>query len=284
MKSEKRYAEAAKDEISLLRAIQLNDERCDFIVQLLDDFSITGPNGTHTCLVFEVLGESLLQLLLKENQGAGLAIPTVKKFSKQILLGLDWLHRRCKIIHTDLKPENVLLHQTEPVPSVKIVDLGNGCWCNKHFTNDIQTRQYRSPEVILEYGYSTSADIWSFACVVFEMLTGDVLFQPKGGKNFCLEEDHLAQMIELIGDFPPSLTRNGRLSGEFFNPKGELRGIPKRNLRVWRLKQVLVEKYHFAKEEAAEITQFLLPALEFDPTLRTTAAHALKSKWLSDVS
>jgi serine/threonine-protein kinase SRPK3 len=44
---------------------------------------------------------------------------------------------------------------------VKIADLGNACWVDKHFTNDIQTRQYRSPEVILEAKYDISTDIWS---------------------------------------------------------------------------------------------------------------------------
>ena len=64
---------------------------------------------------------------------------------------------------------------------VKIVDLGNACWTTKHFTNDIQTRQYRSPEVILGQSYDTSADMWSFACIIFELLTGDLLFDPHAG-------------------------------------------------------------------------------------------------------
>ena len=50
--------------------------------------------------------------------------------------------------------------------SVKIADLGNACWTNQHFTNDIQTRQYRSPEVILGGKWGASTDIWSMACMV----------------------------------------------------------------------------------------------------------------------
>ncbi|CAH0514348.1 unnamed protein product [Peronospora belbahrii] len=57
--------------------------------------------------------------------------------------------------------------------NAKICDLGNACWTTKHFTNDIQTRQYRCPEVILGKPYDTSADIWSMACFVFELPTGD---------------------------------------------------------------------------------------------------------------
>lgn len=50
--------------------------------------------------------------------------------------------------------------------SVKIADLGNACWVGHHFTNDIQTRQYRSPEVILGSKWGASTDVWSMACMV----------------------------------------------------------------------------------------------------------------------
>lgn len=52
------------------------------------------------------------------------------------------------------------------VISVKIADLGNACWTSHHFTNDIQTRQYRSPEVILASKWGASTDIWSMAALV----------------------------------------------------------------------------------------------------------------------
>ncbi len=70
----------------------------------------------------------------------------------------------------------------------KIVDLGNACWTYKQFTSDIQTRQYRCPEVLLGSKYSTSADMWSFACIVFELATGDVLFDPRSGEDFDRDE------------------------------------------------------------------------------------------------
>lgn len=70
----------------------------------------------------------------------------------------------------------------------KLVDFGNACWTYKQFTTDIQTRQYRCPEVILGSKYSTSADLWSFACIFFELATGDVLFDPHSGDNFDRDE------------------------------------------------------------------------------------------------
>ena len=113
-------------------------------------------------------------------------LPVVKSVVKQILQGLDFLHRRCHVIHTDLKPENVLLvlpKGADPLKTaeeeeerriftrVKIADLGNACWVDQHFTNDIQTRQYRAPEVIVGAGYGPSCDIWSLGnrLVVFDI-------------------------------------------------------------------------------------------------------------------
>lgn len=59
-------------------------------------------------MVFEVLGQNLLCLIKEYNHG-GIPLPTVKAISKEVLEGLDYLHSKCGIIHTDLKPENVLL-------------------------------------------------------------------------------------------------------------------------------------------------------------------------------
>jgi serine/threonine protein kinase len=84
---------------------------------------------------------------------------------------------------------------------VKIADLGNACWTFHHFTEDIQTRQYRLIEVILGAGYSTSADIWSLACMAFELATVDYLIELHSGDNNSRDEDHIAHIIELLGQY-----------------------------------------------------------------------------------
>jgi hypothetical protein len=149
---------------------------------------------------------------------------------------------------------------------VKIADLGNACWVHKHFTNDIQTRQYRSPEVILGSKYDTSTDIWSLGCMIFELLTGEFLFDPKSGQKYSKDDDHLAQMIELLGQFPKHMTTVGKYSSEFFNRKGQLRHIHK--LRFWKLQDVLYEKYQFSKKEAEEMAEFILGLVEIVPNRR----------------
>ncbi|KAL0968026.1 hypothetical protein UPYG_G00261300 [Umbra pygmaea] len=100
---------------------------------------------------------------------------------------------------------------------VKIADLGNACWVHKHFTEDIQTRQYRSIEVLIGAGYSTPADIWSTACMAFELATGDYLFEPHSGEDYSRDEDHIAHIIELLGVIPRHFALSGKYSREFFN-------------------------------------------------------------------
>eukprot|EP00771_Trimastix_marina_P003010 gnl/Trimastix_PCT/4193.p1 GENE.gnl/Trimastix_PCT/4193~~gnl/Trimastix_PCT/4193.p1 ORF type:complete len:528 (-),score=166.61 gnl/Trimastix_PCT/4193:463-2046(-) len=162
---------------------------------------------------------------------------------------------------------------------VKIVDFGNACWVHRQFTQNIQTRQYRSPEVIIGSGYTTSADIWSFACIVFELVTGDLLFDPHSGEGYDRDEDHLALCIELIGRMPKKIALSGKWSREFFNRKGELRHI--RDLKFWGIENVLQEKYKSTPEQAAMLSSFITPMLKFDPMKRPTAAELLQHPWLT---
>ncbi|XP_022059240.1 SRSF protein kinase 1a isoform X1 [Acanthochromis polyacanthus] len=537
VKSAEHYTETAVDEIKLLRSVRNsdpNDPNREMVVQLLDDFKISGVNGTHVCMVFEVLGHHLLKWIIKSNY-QGLPLPCVKSIIRQVLQGLDYLHTKCQIIHTDIKPENILMsvdepyvrklaaeatewqragapppsgsaistapapkqtvkmsknkkkklkkkqkrqaellekcildleemekttepreeddeddepqspkgracaplrqvslqelgneeteessvnadllrvgpeglsevncnghveveqtqsqwrdedqhngnaestekcttaeeqHKESPVHSmcngvdstafneldsetegrgahssgvaerclpagleegeleqsilqgegedeadcpygtqeslrndkltagsllvnpleplnsdkikVKIADLGNACWVHKHFTEDIQTRQYRSLEVLIGAGYSTPADIWSTACMAFELATGDYLFEPHSGEDYSRDEDHLALMIELLGKIPRHYALSGKYSQEYFTKRGDLKHITK--LKPWGLLEVLIDKYEWPREEAECFTDFLLPMLELIPEKRATAAECLRHPWLA---
>jgi serine/threonine-protein kinase SRPK3 len=111
VRSAAHYTETAIDEIKLLnKIVQAKPDHPGrkHVVSLLDSFEHKGPNGTHVCMVFEVLGENLLGLIKRWNH-RGIPMALVKQITKQVLLGLDYLHRECGIIHTDLKPENVLI-------------------------------------------------------------------------------------------------------------------------------------------------------------------------------
>lgn len=166
--------------------------------------------------------------------------------------------------------------------TVKIADLGNACWFDHHFTEDIQTRQYRCPEVIIGAKWGPSADLWSVACVVFELLTGgDYLFDPASGSRYSKDDDHIAQIMELLGDFPKKAAFAGKYSHEFFNRQGELRHINK--LRYWPLRSVLREKYILPPDQADLISSFLLPMLRLEPERRAKAGELTHHAWFDGI-
>ncbi|CAN0283939.1 unnamed protein product, partial [Ectocarpus sp. 12 AP-2014] len=122
-KSADHYTEAARDEIDLLQTVRANAQTLTELasndptgeldpdcrtVQLMDCFDHVGPHGRHVCMVFEMLGCNLLSVIKRYNYH-GIPIRIVKSMARQMCQGLDFLHRVCNIIHTDLKPENVLL-------------------------------------------------------------------------------------------------------------------------------------------------------------------------------
>lgn len=313
-KSDPSYTDAALDEISILDVISAEREPETPVVEFVDAFEHEGPHGHHVCMVFEVLSKSLLSLI-KHVDYKGIAVPLLKIISRQVLTGLDFVHTNCGLIHTDIKPENILftlsrvedatlgtaahdavstitkslkacggrkstLNVFSPDPDlayasgrVKIVDFGNACWADKPFTEDIQTRQYRAPEVLLGCGYDTKADIWSFACVVFELATGDFLFDPHSSEYYDRDEDHLALMMELLGPVPVQVRERGSLTSEFFDENGDLLHISK--LNFWSLRDVLREKYKYHPGDAADLASFLLPMLYYDPKKRPSAEDLL---------
>ena len=183
---------------------------------------------------------------------------------------------------SDQSPPQIDIYPTSPPPiSIKIADLGNATPSKRHFTEDIQTRQYRSPEAILgRSDWTHTADVWSVACVVFELLTAEYLFDPQAQSNlFSKDDDHMALIIELLGDFDTNLKTGGRYSRELFDSKGQLRRI--RSLKPWPLERVMVEKYTWTAEASKAFCEFLLPMLELDWHKRAQAKDLVDHVWLN---
>lgn len=186
------------------------------------------------------------------------------------------------------------LEDLEASINIKIADFGNACYYNYHFTNNIQTRQYRSPEIILgSRTWGASADCWSLGCLVFELITGDFLFNPSSSENFNRDDDHLAQIIELLDpsnqELLSLLRLNCKYRDNFFkifeddingDIQIELRKIKK--LKIWSLNDVLIDKYNFSKSDAMEISEFLLPLLRLRPKDRVDLGGWSNHKWLNE--
>jgi serine/threonine-protein kinase SRPK3 len=165
---------------------------------------------------------------------------------------------------------------------VRLCDMGNACYTHKHYSDIIQTREYRSPEVILGGNYDESADLWSLACMIFELITGDYLFDPKKGKTFRKNDDHLALITELIGPcYDLQWLQVQPKVWKFYNKKTmKLKNIGK--LKPWPLEKVLIEKYRLNPEESKSLADFLLKMLKWKPKDRASAREMLQHPWLKE--
>ncbi|KAJ6254826.1 protein kinase superfamily protein [Anaeramoeba flamelloides] len=478
VKGSKQFAYHAREEIKIYKSVnKTKGKGSSKIIKCLDYFTYSGPNGKHYCLILELLDEKDLLFLMKKYHFKGIPIKLVKYISKQILEGIHHLHSKCKIIHTDLKPENIMLYKkigkfsgslakkiqkknpkavkkikkiqkkrinsitettkkksieknfksTEPeniittlgnptgkidlfssndwvsifpkklkinnnsdidsthigitdnnnirnvyykgkniqkvskkknrknmkasikkktskvklhtasiqsktkeeqkpkkhkhtnsnqrtkiknrkktrilkinntnstikiirtkasnqiisqkIPTrekmksennllkCKIVDFGNSIFKQNQEYGEIQSRAYRSPEVVMGKRYNEKVDIWSIGCIIFELLTGDILFYPEKTKNHSENEIHLSLMVKRLGEIPSYLLQKSKFS-------------LKKNLQQYSLEKLLFNKYSFSKKDAHQIGSFLRCLLHYDSSKRFSANECLNHPWL----
>eukprot|EP00603_Paraphysomonas_imperforata_P007950 CAMPEP_0114429316 /NCGR_PEP_ID=MMETSP0103-20121206/9413_1 /TAXON_ID=37642 ORGANISM="Paraphysomonas imperforata, Strain PA2" /NCGR_SAMPLE_ID=MMETSP0103 /ASSEMBLY_ACC=CAM_ASM_000201 /LENGTH=1280 /DNA_ID=CAMNT_0001598629 /DNA_START=214 /DNA_END=4056 /DNA_ORIENTATION=+ len=196
------------------------------LVRVKDSFESRG----HVCIVFELLSCSLLDVLT-QNQFRGLPLEVVQRFTVQLLSALAVL-QDTNIIHCDLKPENILLCPKSAADSesdsksgaaqdsasptqkgavdIKVIDFGSACFEGKTMYSYIQSRFYRSPEVLLGVPYNGAIDIWSLGCVCAEMYLGLPLFPGASQHN------QLTRIVDMLGNVPDFLVEHGKNSEKFF--------------------------------------------------------------------
>ncbi|KAH9745851.1 protein kinase domain-containing protein [Citrus sinensis] len=162
-------------EVSLLKELEHEN-----IVRLLDVQS----GWTDVFLVFEYLDLDLHSFITRHKTTLNLLV--IKAILKQILLGLAYCHS-LKILHRDLKPNNLLIDLKRN--TVKLADFGLARAIGvpqKEYSRDCVYSPYKAPELLLGYtGYSTPIDVWAVGCIFAEMITGKPLFPSK-------KHDHLS--------------------------------------------------------------------------------------------
>eukprot|EP00794_Sanderia_malayensis_P010866 gene10866-12021_t len=193
IKNKKPFLNQAQIEVQLLEMMNSHDPDAKFyIVRLKNQFMWRN----HLCLVFELLSYNLYDLLRNTNF-RGVSLNLTRKFAQQLCTALCFLSApELQIIHCDLKPENVLLCNPKR-SAIKIVDFGSSCQLGQTLYQYIQSRFYRSPEVLLGLPYDMAIDMWSLGCILVEMHTGEPLFS---GSN---EVDQVNRIVEVLG-IPPS--------------------------------------------------------------------------------
>merc|ERR1719160_2263619 len=215
IKNEKDFVDQSLDEIKLLKLIHANTDDIDskHCIRLIDCFY----HKEHLIIVTELLRENLYEFS-KFNREQGEApwftLGRLQKVARQLLIALEYIHGLC-LIHSDVKPENILI-QSYSRCLVKLIDFGSSCFIDDHLSSYVQSRSYRAPEVLLGLPYGQKIDIWSLGCVLAELWTGYVLFQNDSVQSL------LARIAGIIGPFPASMLAVGRFVPNYFTQDGRL--------------------------------------------------------------
>lgn len=293
-----KYRDAAMIELEVLSTLAANDpEGRNHCVRLLEWFDYRG----HVCMVFERLGPSLYDCL-KRNVYKPFPLVMVREFMRQLFQAVAYMHE-LTMVHTDLKPENILLLSQElvrksPEPGstigkrlpdsahIKVIDFGSATFDSDRHSSIVSTRHYRAPEIILGLGWNRACDLWSLGCIIFELLTGEALYQTH--ENI----EHLKMMDTTLGPLPTTMSRkcvnevkdlfdkNGRVKWAEWagNDRKKLRAV----LRLTKIEHHL--ETHSDKEvkpHVKVISDLIYKLMAYEPGKRLTAAEALQHAFFS---
>ncbi|KAJ7187983.1 kinase-like domain-containing protein [Mycena filopes] len=227
VKNKPAYFNQSMMEVTILEMLNKNSDPNDqhHILRLRDSFI----HRQHLCLVFELLSSNLYELI-KQNQFQGLSTQLVKVFMAQLLDAMTIL-KDARLIHCDLKPENILLKSLQS-PQIKVIDFGSACHERQTVYTYIQSRFYRSPEVLLGMSYTASIDMWSLGCIAVELFLGLPLFPGTS------EYNQLTRIVEMLGMPPMSMLNTGKQAGQFFDAYEVYNPHTNQNEKKWRLKGI----------------------------------------------
>ncbi|CAK5281785.1 unnamed protein product [Mycena citricolor] len=227
VKNKPAYFNQSMMEVTILEMLNKNSDPNDqhHILRLRDSFI----HRSHLCLVFELLSSNLYELI-KQNQFQGLSTQLVKVFMAQLLDAMTVL-KEARLIHCDLKPENILLKSLQS-PQIKVIDFGSTCHERQTVYTYIQSRFYRSPEVLLGMPYTASIDMWSLGCIAVELFLGLPLFPGTS------EYNQLTRIVEMLGLPPASMMSTGKQTTQFFDSHDQFNPTTGQNEKKWRLKSL----------------------------------------------
>ncbi|KAG1696663.1 Dual specificity tyrosine-phosphorylation-regulated kinase 2 [Nymphon striatum] len=270
IRNKQRFHHQALIEVKILEHLTKKDKDHQYnVIHMEDNFYFRN----HLCIVFELMSMNLYQLITKNNY-QGFSITLIKKFAQALIHCLKLLEKE-KIIHCDLKPENILLKQ-KGSSTIKVIDFGSSCYHHQRIYSYIQSRFYRSPEVILGIPYSTSIDMWSLGCILAELYTGCPLFP---GEN---EIEQLACIMEVIGLPPLQTIEKASRKRLFFDSRGCPRTVV--NSKNKKRKPGSRDLATVLKCTDQSFISFLQRCLDWDQDNRLTPTDALKHSWLSGSS
>lgn len=368
-----KYYEDSQEELKINKIIN-NSQRDSRLIKLMNSFVFTNKEGKHTCFIYELMGGTLLDIF-KAYEDDNIPIHICKKIIKELFLSLAELHS-LYIIHTDLKPENIMIKKKnknideivellkplnlknvyqkiidEDLPSdfgdynkskkkkikkrikdrslkklakyvedqisvynqkneiiditnqnidelqlgntskftdfdidnlnLKIIDFGNAERLDKKIQDEIMIRNYRPPENIMNDYYDEKADVWSVGCIIYEIFTGDYLFEvDKNQKTIEKDREHLHQMFEILGKIPRNMALDCDFTEDLFDNKGRI--LKHKNCEYTSLAEILHKDFDYNEEDSQNIENYLKKVLAYNLKDRYSALEAANDTWLNN--
>lgn len=214
IKNTKDFFDQSLDEIKILELLRLTGKCHEMNILEMRTFFY---HREHLIIVTELLRQNLFEFgkfITDNDEQPYFTMQRLSYITRQVLIAMKFIHG-LGLIHSDVKPENILLASYSRA-RVKLIDFGSSCYLTDRQSSYIQSRSYRAPEVILGLPYDGRIDIWSLGCVVAEMYTGEVTFQNDSVVSM------LSRIEAICGPFPRKMVTQGRQSSAFFVKSGLL--------------------------------------------------------------
>lgn len=358
----------ANNELELLVKLKKNNyflnEMVDHFVYKSDDTNDDGKHKEHICIIFPLMAGSMYDLMKKGKYENGFPLNIIKKTVYQLLVAMDALYKVYNVVHTDIKPDNMLVVGTnnkiteiikqfdknkfdklikkknkdidefvlnyvlnmpcikeyldsdseesseesntgsendsnksyddnEPLISdtymdikkisIKLSDFGSHLHIDK-LHHEIQTLYYRSPEAILMYDINEKCDSWSIGCTLYELLTGEMLFDPHKTDHVSRDRYHLHDMYSILGPIPKEILPKSKKYKYFYLTNGLLKGINK--IRYVGLSNLISNKLQNREDidntQMNIIIDILYKLLKYDPNERLSFSDCMKHPFFVD--
>ncbi|KAJ9638984.1 serine/threonine protein kinase, CMGC, dual-specificity [Coniosporium tulheliwenetii] len=269
IRNKKRFHQQALVEVNILQKLKDWDpESKHSMISFTQSFYFRG----HLCISTELLGINLYEFI-KAHDFRGFSLRLIRRFTRQLLSSLVLLQSK-RVIHCDLKPENILL--AHPLKAdIKVIDFGSSCFVDEKVYTYIQSRFYRSPEVILGCSYGLGIDMWSLGCILAELLTGYPIFP---GEN---EQEQLACIMEIFGPPEKHLIEKSSRKKLFFDSMGKPRITVSSKGRRRRPSSKTLAQALKCEDEA--FVDFVARCLRWDPERRMTPDEAVLHEFVTGV-
>ncbi|XP_008315892.1 dual specificity tyrosine-phosphorylation-regulated kinase 4-like [Cynoglossus semilaevis] len=257
-----RIHQVGRAEVNMLKALGKSDHnKMANIVHMKENFYFR----SHLCITFELLGKDLRQAL-RSSSKYKISDEELRKYTMDMLTCLQLLKNN-GIVHSDLKPVNILLYKKNEEKHAAVGDFGGSYFVETTSKPITFTVNYASPEVLLGKSCGPAADMWSLGCTIAEVYLGHRLF---AGHNFVHQFDCI---MEVLGLPPAAQLVNAPRKNMFFDNGG----IPLKIEHIISHRTNLTRRLNSTNDY---FVNFIKRCLEYDPLKRMTPAEAMQHPWI----